>query len=249
MKIRDHRPLIIKTLKESTGTFKTIEDFADHLIARVEQAEEVLEMYGGGLLINVPKSEGPMPITSVAKKTASPVDISERIRAENTGALKENFTKQEIREYLDQALPQDIEVQPNGFEKPIKLFRRLENAPGDLNFVRIKYVPQGADMGAETMLASTEAVLDAEKVMQEILGSAEAVLSPKQRRIEPRHATPPLASLEQGLSATKEEGAVVAETDKDQSGADLSNWVETVKKSSNDPRFALGNQFRSQRGG
>lgn len=252
MDIRDHRPLIVKTLRESTGKFKSIEDFADHLIGKIETAEEVLAMYGGAILINSSRAEEPMPITSPAKKMAANQDISERIQGDQTGALRENFTKQEIREYCDQTLPQDIEIQPNGFAKPIRLFRRIENAPGDLNFVRIKYVPQGADMGAETMVAGTEGTLDAVKIMREIHESANTVMSPNPRRVEPQFSTPPLQSLDQfRLSESDEKDeqkrreGFAAETDERPGSQEVSDWLQTQKTADKNPN-SLGSQWRSQ---
>lgn len=250
MKIRDHRPLIIKTLRDSTGRFKSMEDFADHLITRMEQAEEVLEMYGGAVLINsqTTSREETVPITSPARKLAAQQDVSERIKQNTSGGLTENFTKEEMRSYCDKCLPQDIEVQPNGFDKPIRLFRRLENAPGDLNFVRIKYLPQGSDMGAETMIAGTDGALDAEKIMVEIVASANTVMSPRPRVVEPKFATQPMASLDSFKLSAEDERAsgIVAETDERPGSQDVADWAQTTKAAQGNPN-SLGAQWRSQR--
>ena len=249
MKIRDHLPLIVKTMKDSTGKFKSVEAFAEHLVDRVEQAEELLQMYGGALIVGGTKPDESVTTASVPRKMAPVQDISERIRAEQTGGLRENFSKEEIRSYLDTSLPSDIDVQPNGFEKPLKLFRFLENAPGDLNFVRVKYLPQGSEMGAETVVSGTEPSLDADKVMQEIISAANSVLSPRPRRVEARFSTPPASSLEGfKLSAEEEKrSGIVADTDDRSNGAEVNEWMQTVKESTNNPN-SLGSQWRSQRG-
>jgi hypothetical protein len=240
--IKSHKPLIVKTLKESTGRFKSVEEFADHLISRIEQAEEFLEMYGGSIIVSPAPKEDPVQIASPYKKVAPAADISERLQPQNSAALKDNFTKEEIRGYCDQCLPQKITVQPNGFKEPLRLFRRLENAPGDLNFVRVKYLPQGSDMGAETMIAGTESALDADKIMEEIMTSVTTVMSPNQRRVEPSFAIPPPESLIAG------KGDFAANTDEKDGPGDVSDWIQTTKLAQNNPS-SLGAQWRAQKQG
>jgi len=232
MKPADYRPIILQTVKDSTGRFPTVEKFVDHVIGQMETYEKMLELAGslGMLPPPVPSTESvaaPVKERSLIIDPASPearmpqTDVSERMTDKK--GLQENFTKAEVIKYYDEALPLQISVNPPGFEQPLPLFKRVQGAPGDLTFVKISYAPQGvtSDEESATFVAyTTDEKLDAQRAMAEIKGMAEAIYRPRPNKIPfPDVSMYANASLEQTIR-----GANSVETDAQASPQDLQDW-------------------------
>jgi hypothetical protein len=228
------KPIILKTLRDAaTKKFRSVDDLADHLVSRMVDYEEMLTLAGPGVLIQTSASQAPLALEEAAAPAPAPIvlpaqDISERLTgAQAAQGLSEHFTKDELYGYYSQNLPPAITVQPPGFDKPLNLQRWLKRAPGDLGFVRIGYAPAGAEpetTSTQIQVATTDAKMNAEQALKELIDQANHIFSPTRRNVQPVRNFPVFESLEQTMS-----GAVSAETDRETSGADMAEWSQAMR--------------------
>jgi hypothetical protein len=171
----------------------------------------------------------------VARKQPSE-DVSDRFKPKSSSELIENFTKSEVYDYYFKALPQRLEVNPKGCEKPVVLHRSIQRSPGDspddakrggmyMPNIKIMYGQPGAphDWSTTVIVSTMDADLDAERVVAEVHKQADMLFSDVQRHVEPRFTLPPPVSLD----ATISEGIHV-ETDANASESDLRAWGAPV---------------------
>lgn len=136
--------------------------------------------------------------------------------------LIDNYTKQEISDYLRENTPPKLAVEITGGVR-IELHRMIEQAPGDLNFVRLSYRQPGqvattdGAMFPIVQVVGSERTLDAKRYLTDIEEQARLVYSATPRTVTP-HAPPPRVSL--GI----EPGAPTAETDAEASAEDIRQW-------------------------
>lgn len=230
MKPSEYRPIILKVIKESTGRFPTVEAFADHLITQMDTYAQMLEL--AGTLGILPTTLAAAPVQDkpaerglvIGPDSPAPqqpqVDISERMAAKG---LQENFSKTELHQYYNRTLPPQITVNPPGFEQPLVLIKRMQSAPGDLGFVKIAYAPQGIQADEESatvFVETTDADMDASRVLAEIKNKAEMIYRPEVKRIPVMDITPfANASLEGTIR-----GALSVETDARVNAQDMADW-------------------------
>lgn len=224
---QQYRPIIIKTLKDGTSKkYASVEEFADRLIQRMEDYEEMVGMItgAGGVLMQTSQAEAPATVTSNIILPGG--DVSERIRpvaqADQVAlGLKENFTKDQLYEYYFNSLPPQITVKPEGFKEPLNLMRFVKKAPGDAGFIRMGYAPAGANQDVESVqevAATTDSKLDAGRVLTALTQQAQVRFRATRNRVEPVRP-PMIESLEAGLS-----GAPSLETDEKASAEDMASW-------------------------
>jgi hypothetical protein len=232
MTAKQFGPIILKVLRENRK-YTSQDEFYKYLLSKMEDYEEMYSLLvdTGGIITQSSspaqeKGYTPMIITgSAAPAPLTPSrreeDASARFGAKPTSDMfVEHFTKQEIFDYLQRELPQKIEVQPPGFEKPVQLERRVTTSPGEskedmrrggmyMTDVRVAYNIPGRDDPAELITAhayTTDASLDADAIMKQIVTQANALLRPALNRLAPRFTTPPPAALTvPGPEASREE--------------------------------------------
>jgi hypothetical protein len=217
---KQYRPIVLKVVKEGKK-FSSPEEFVDHLIAKMGEWEEMfsLAVETMGNVTQAPaEQKGYTPMIITPAEAAAPLlhsapreeDASARFGVQPTGDMFTEFhTKDEIFEYLQRELPMRIEVQPQGFPSPVALQRRVTKSPGEkkedirrggmyMTDVRVVYNMPGHDDPAEAITAhayTTDKVLDANAIMQDIVKQANALLRPALNRLAPRFTTPPPAAL------------------------------------------------------
>lgn len=100
---------------------------------------------------------------------------------------------EEIAEHLKRAAPTVIEVDLGDGKQPIKMARSIQidassvGTPGD-GIVRLVYLVPGQDDGPTVLFSSADEKLDVKGKMEEIQQAAKAVVSRKQRSVQPRMA-------------------------------------------------------------
>lgn len=235
MNANQFKPIILLTLQQSTGQFRSLDDLADHLVTRMSQFQEMVELAGlvfsdslsspakSGLILTPDAPLPPQPAvtpTPVHAVKLRDVDISERITEDG---VKDNFGAQELYDWYSKHLPPTIEIQPPGFDKPLTIYRQaLRRSPEGMgNFVRILYGFQGAGEAqcAAFVVAGTDTEMNAERVIEEIVRGATGMYQAQPPApVQPRRPPAP-NSLWETLP-----GAMSDETDPETGAGDRNEW-------------------------
>jgi len=238
---KQFKPIILRTLKEGKK-FSTVDSFADYLIDKMEQFEDMfvmaLEVAGTnqapqnkivdstGLVVSGLSEPSPPPPV----RAYEPKDVSERFKpkAEQVG-FQENFTKEELFEAYMKFLPPTLTLQPPGCKAPITLTRGMQRGPGDsfedTRNGRISYSQPGVSDPNEcvsVIVSTTDNEINPQRVIDEITKQANGRYSSERKVIPPHNPLPAIASLDDTIRDI--ERAPWNTTDDNASAADLAQW-------------------------
>lgn len=247
---KQFKPIILRTLKAGQK-FQTVEAFADHLIAKMDDFADMfamaLEVAGtttSPAIESVSRQELPPADPAIILPTArDAADVSERFKPKQpTVGFLENFTKEEMFEHYSKNLPATLQVHPLGCKAPITLARSIQRGPGEsfadmrnggiyMPTVKISYAQPGVSDPAEcvsVVVSTSDADMNPKRVLDEITAQANARYTSERRKIEPKFAIPPPQSLDETIRGTQEERTPWNTTDEQASGNDLSQWGAPV---------------------
>lgn len=196
MKPKQYRPIILRTLQQAQGKYKTFEDFADYMISKMEDYEEMANMLAADGLIG----ELSATATATTNVILSPgdhaplrVDVSDRIVPKES---ERQLTDDEIIRLKDKAiekyraeLPPEIEVTPPQFKTPLKLKLNLHNSPGGMPFIRVAYCPHDSKRpeadSCQQQVIVTGTQPQSAAILSEIRTQAMGMYSPQPRVVVP----------------------------------------------------------------
>ena len=242
MTAKQYRPIVLKVIKDGKP-FKSAEEFADHLISKMGDYEEMhaialQELVGtqpappaqkeySGLIVS--------PIPTMPFQAQTPIkeeDASERFGGARGPAPSKGYTeyrtKDEVFEYYRTNLPVRLQIKPANCPQPITLERRLRRSPGVsqeedqfyMPTIEVAYGIPGMDDPNEQireLVSTTDKALDAAGLLKRIADQAEQAYRPDRKRVMPQ-APMPLADSLEGLRHNSF-GSV--ETDKDAAPASM----------------------------
>jgi hypothetical protein len=219
---KQYQPVIAKALKSAKpGThYSSPETLAEFVVRKMETYEEMFELASeGGLIL---AGSGREPSTSepaiISSSDFDLGDVSQRVVSpQQSGTVQ--YTEDQIVERKKEALqnynrilPLTLSVQPQGFTSPVVLNRHVLQTHGAIPILKIAYAQPGADphtQSAMTQVDVTEAPRSVKSIVDEVTQAAHMIMSPTQRKVEPRFSSPPPGSLGETL-----QGAPNDETDR-----------------------------------
>jgi hypothetical protein len=251
MPASDYRNIIGKALGQYIGKVKTIEELRDKIVDRMEIFDEVR---GDALLMapQVPVQQGQIGSSLILTGSSTAAynpslnsivqDVTSRIGApvaskpaiDPNGNMKPAERKEILRKWLDGAMPPSLPIKVGNEE--LQMNRRLENAPGDMEFVRVSYCIPGTDtapftagglvqpgnQGATIQVNTDAAKLDADELIAEVMKQATSIYG-SAKKVIPVSAPPRIGSLYESLAGTIEDKSPINNAG-DAGAGDMSKW-------------------------
>ena len=97
-------------------------------------------------------------------------------------------TLDSLVEEVRRVMPEAIEIDLPGFDKPVKLSRKITQGPPvteGVKFLRLQYLPEGSPDGPSVLCKTSDKAVDINAILSEIQAGAVAQFSPTQRKVGP----------------------------------------------------------------